>query len=93
MPKYPEISRDRGSSGVAVVELELDESMKLTRSNVLEAPDADIKESVTDAVKQWKFKPIIIDETPRPIKSKLTFYFVIRTGDAQVTSPKALSGN
>ena len=45
MPAFPEASRNQKSQGVAVVQLDIDEQGKVTKVDVLEAPDA---------IKKWR---------------------------------------
>jgi TonB family protein len=91
MPQYPAQSKKRGSKGIAVVRVDLDEKGELSDLRVLEAPDSDIEASVTDAVKQWQFGPARgANGEPLRIRSKLTFYFVSDGGQFRVNNPKRL---
>ena len=88
MPVYPVNSKNQGNKGVAVVQLRLNEKGVLTYVEVLEAPDQEIAEAVNKAIKQWKFKVVYVDDKPRPVEGKLTFYFVINEGIARVENPR-----
>jgi protein TonB len=88
MPAYPDESKKRGSKGVAVARLEIDEQGDVTQVDVLESPDAHIKRAVTEATSQWKFNPTTVGGQPVRVQGKLTFYFVIEGADARVENPK-----
>ena len=87
-PSYPATSRKQGVQGVAVAQLEIDEKGRVSHVDILEAPDAAIKEAVTNATMQWEFIPSTIGGEPVRIVGKLTFYFVMDKGKARVEDPK-----
>lgn len=89
MPVYPEVSRKRGKKGVAVVGVQYDGEGNVELVNGLEAPDEEIKTSVTEAVKQWRFKKSTYRAEPLSVRGKLTFYFSIdRAGRGTVSNPR-----
>jgi TonB family protein len=88
MPSYPTSSRKRGSTGVAVAEIDLDENGNVIAARVLEAPDEEIGRSVVKSVQQWKFQPLKVQGGAVRIHSKLTFYFVAQKGRAWVEHPR-----
>ncbi len=91
MPTYPEQSKKNGASGVAVIEIEIDESGKLSQTKVLEAPDKYIEKNVLSAIKKWEFKADSVNGKPVRVQSKLTFYFKIKQSVAYVLSPQFLN--
>jgi len=89
MPSYPEESEKNGTRGVAVAQIEINARGDVDQVDVLESPDAAIKDSVSSAVKQWRFQPQTIQGEPVRIRGKLTFYFVIdQSGRGKVENPK-----
>ena len=89
MPDYPEEARKRGDKGVAVADLEIDGKGDVVYLDVLEAPDVLIKQAVLDAVKQWKFSPTTIGDSPVSVRGKLTFYYIINEkGVGRVENPR-----
>lgn len=64
LPAFPEGSRKRRSQGVAVVRLEYDSKGTVVGVQVLEAPDSEIGEAISDAVRHWTFKPSSIRGEP-----------------------------
>ncbi|MGH9849777.1 MAG: energy transducer TonB [Blastocatellia bacterium] len=87
VPGYPAESKRRRAKGVAVAQLEIDESGNVAEIEVLEAPDRYTEEAMIKAVRQWKFPPVTVGGKPRCVRGKLTFYFVIEQGKATVRSP------
>ena len=87
-PEYPLASKKRGTQGLAVVVVEIDEDGNVTSVEVAEAPDEEIGQSVVRAVKQWKFSPVTAEGKPIKLRGKLTFYFSIRDGKPAVEDPK-----
>jgi TonB family protein len=90
LPDYPEASKKRGTTGRAVVQLDVDKEGRLTKTFVLESPDDDIRQAVTDAVSHWEFNPASAGDEHKPvrIRGKLTFYFVIEGRNARVQNPR-----
>lgn len=88
IPKYPAVSKRRGKNGVAVSDVSVDEKGNVTQIEVIEAPDEEIKCSVAEAIKRWKFLPANAEGKPVRLRSKLTFYFLLEGGRARVESPR-----
>lgn len=90
MPSYPQESIKRRAKGVAVAQIETNQEGDVSKVEILEAPDSMISTSVTEAVRQWKFRSSKIKDGPSvSVKGKLTFYFVIDDrGKARVENPK-----
>ncbi len=89
MPIFPAEAKQHGAKGVTVVELEFDDKGAVAQIEVLEAPDPLIKQSVIDAVKQWKLSPTTANEDPVDVRGKLTFYYVIdERGEGRVENPQ-----
>jgi TonB family protein len=85
MPIYPEESRKKGQTGVAVAEVSLNENDRVTDVRILEAPSPSIARAVKDAVMKWKFPH---HEGVVCFKGKLTFYFLLHNGAAFVKNPR-----
>ncbi len=88
MPVYPESSKNRGTRGVAVAQVNVNETGLLTNVEIIEAPDSEIEQAVIRAVKYWKFNPANVDGKAIPFVGKLTFYFVINERQARVQNPR-----
>jgi TonB family protein len=88
MPEYPSTSKKRGTQGLAVVAVDIDERGEVTDVAVVEAPDEDIGRSVITAVRQWKFSELTAEGKPVRLQGKLSFYFRISRGKARVSNPE-----
>lgn len=87
-PIFPPEAVAQGKGGVAVAEIEVDESGSVDRVTIVESPAPSIEESVKRAVRLWRFQPFEIFGKPARFTSKLTFYFVLRDGEARVYAPR-----
>jgi TonB family protein len=89
MPKYPNRSQQQGHSGVAVASIVVGPDGIVQRVEMLQAPDDDIGREVRAALMQWRFRPVTVvgDPTPQQVTGKITFYFVIVSGQGQVENP------
>lgn len=88
MPSYPSRTKRHHVRGVAVVHLDVNEKGDVVGVEVLEAPHPLVSQTVTEAVRQWKFKPPTIRGKAVPIRGKLTFYYVVKKGKGTVENPK-----
>jgi hypothetical protein len=70
-PEYPATSVSRGSTGVAVLLLEIGKGGSPTLVKVLQAPDDAIAQSLSKTVGQWRFR----SNGPSQYSGKLTFYY------------------
>jgi len=75
-PSYPIDSLKRKSSGVAVIQVEVDTDGLVRSAKVLEAPDSAIALSVYKAILKWRFDPPL-SKQPLIVQGKLIFYFTI----------------
>jgi TonB family protein len=75
LPDYPLSSYKANHTGVAVVEVTVSATGKVTQTKVLESPDKPIADAVEAAVKRWSFHPLLVAGKPEVMKSRLIFYF------------------
>lgn len=85
MPIYPDGSRKKGQTVVAVAEVRLNENDQIVDVRILEAPSQSIAKAVKDAVEKWKFPH---HQGVVCFQGKLTFYFVINNGVPFVKNPR-----
>jgi TonB family protein len=65
-PVYPEAAKKAGIEGTVVLSVSLDEKGSVVRARVIKSiPELD--QAALDAVRQWKYEPMRVDRTPRPI--------------------------
>jgi TonB family protein len=72
-PAYPELSAMRGSSGVAVVWVEVGSDGTPSLVRALQAPDDMIGKSTVLAVRRWRFRT---SGVPPRYCGKITYYFL-----------------
>lgn len=89
MPRYPAASKKRGSKGIAVVRVDVDEKGALSDLRIVEAPDPDIEAAVAEAVRQWRFEAAHGGGgEPMALRGKLSFYFTAERGQFRVENPR-----
>jgi TonB family protein len=86
-PVYPEEAARSNSQGVAIAELEINENGRVSTVRVLQSPHEAISAAVSEAVKQWSFRPQTIDKSPVSIVGRLTFYFRMEDSIPKVLNP------
>lgn len=65
-PIYPEAAKKAGIEGVVILSVSLDVKGDVIRARVIKSiPELD--QAALDAVRQWKYEPMRVDGTPRPI--------------------------
>jgi TonB family protein len=86
-PVYPEEARKSGIEGIVILEAKADEKGNVVDARVLRSvPPLD--QAAIDAVKQWKFEPLLIDGKPRQVIFTLTVRFALK--EKEVDKAKAL---
>ncbi len=84
-PKYPDEARQARIQGTVVVEVVVDidgnvKDVRLISGHPLLAPAA------IDAVRQWKFKPYLLNREPVELDSLLTVPFSLKDADGNATN-------
>lgn len=78
-PVYPEIARKAQVEGTVILETKADEQGNIVDVRVLRSiPLLDM--SAIEAVKQWKYEPLVIDGKPRPVIFTVTVRFLLDSG-------------
>ena len=78
-PVYPEIARQAQVEGTVILEIKADEQGHIVDVRVLHSiPLLDM--SAIEAVKQWKYEPLVIDGKPRPVIFTVTVRFLLDSG-------------
>jgi protein TonB len=75
-PEYPADARDQRVEGAVVLKVTLDKegnvgNIRLIQGHPLLAPAA------IEAVKQWKYKPFLLDGVPLEVESQVTVNFTL----------------
>jgi TonB family protein len=83
-PVYPDEARKAGVEGVVILEAKTDEQGNVVATRVLRSIPA-LDKAAVDALKQWKYEPMIIDGKPRGIVFTVTVRFALKEGDRAKT--------
>ena len=75
MPGFPDEAMKRGAKGMAVAELEFDTKGGVTVVEIVESPDPSISRALTEAIKQWKFRPFKMAGEPVCVRGALSFRY------------------
>ena len=90
-PEYPSRSVTKGSTGLAVVQIEVSPQGIVQSAEVLQAPDTDIAAEVVRAAHGTRFRPVNIGGKSRPQTGKLFYLFSFVDGVAKVRLPPFIS--
>jgi TonB family protein len=78
-PVYPEIARQGRVEGVVILEAKTDEEGNVVDARVLRSIRV-LDQAAIDAVKQWKYEPLIIDGKAHKVVFTVTVRFVLDEG-------------
>ena len=90
MPEFPAEALKDGAQGVVVLSLYHDADGYAAYIKVLESPHPAISEAAIRAVQQWRWRVFVSGNVARPVKGKLTFYFVMEDGAGRVEDPRII---
>lgn len=76
-PVYPNIAREAGVEGVVILEVITDISGRVQKAKVLRSIPL-LDQAAIDAVRQWIYKPMIIDGKPRGVIFTVTVTFGLK---------------
>ncbi|MGB8959226.1 MAG: energy transducer TonB [Candidatus Aminicenantales bacterium] len=79
-PVYPEAARKARVEGTVIVEAKADENGDVVDARILRSIPI-LNQAAIDAVKQWKYEPLIIDGKPRKVIFTVTVRFSLKEGD------------
>lgn len=77
-PKYPEEAKKAGIMGEVRIEAVVDEEGIVQEVKATNEADALLIKAAMEAVKQWKFKPVIKEGKPVRIKTTVTLNFRLK---------------
>jgi TonB family protein len=91
LPEFPAAALEAHRTGVAVAMVYLDLSGHVSRVQVLRSPARAIADSMSAALSQWVFRPLLTaDGRLVLISGKITFYFEIEGNKALVLDPSSV---
>ena len=80
-PVYPEEARKAGIEGVVILEAKADEQGNVIDMRVLRSIPA-LDKAALDAVRQWKYEPLIVDGKPQKAIFTVTVRFALKEKEA-----------
>jgi TonB family protein len=90
-PIYPEKARQAQVEGVVILEAKTDEKGNVEDARILRSIPV-LDPAAIDAVKQWKYEPMVINGKPQKIVFTVTVRFVLKQGDKEKTLEKFAQG-
>ena len=90
-PVYPETARQARVEGTVILEAKADEKGNVVDARILRSIPV-LDQAAIDAVKQWKYEPLIIDGKPRKVIFTVTVRFMLKEGDKAKTLDKFAQG-
>jgi len=77
-PVYPEEARKQGISGQVFLSVRSDEQGNIVRVKIVKSPHELLSQASVEAVKQWKYEPMLIKGKPIPIIFTVTMTFKLK---------------
>jgi TonB family protein len=77
-PVYPEEARKAGTEGTIVLELKIDTKGAVEAVKILKAGPEALNKAAVEAVKQWKYEPMVIDGEAKPVLATVTVRFALK---------------
>jgi TonB family protein len=74
-PEYPAAAKQKHIQGAVVLTLTLDEGGVPKDIRVVSSPDDSLTQSAVAAVKQWRYKPYLLNSVPVQVQSTVTLSF------------------
>ena len=76
-PIYPELARSKDLSGNVVLNARIDETGKVREVQAISG-DPVLVHAAVDAVRQWEYRPSLVDGQPRPSNAQIAITFSLR---------------
>ena len=90
-PVYPQVARQARVEGMVILEAKTDEQGNVVDARILRSIPV-LDQAAIDAVKQWKYEPLIIGGKPRKVLFTVTVRFMLKEGDKRKTLDKFAQG-
>jgi protein TonB len=75
-PEYPRIALITGQQGAVVIEAVISREGMIENLQVVSGPPLLVKAAV-DAVKQWRYRPYLLNGEPVEVRTQVTVNFVL----------------
>ena len=77
-PEYPEVARKARVEGVAILEVTITQNGNVQNVKVLRGVHPLLDQAAVNAVKQWRYKPAILNGKPVEVHSTVTVNFKLK---------------
>jgi len=77
-PVYPEKCKKEGIEGTVVLEIKIDEEGNVIDAKVLKSVHPDLDNAAMEAIKKWKYEPVVKDGEKVPVVFAVTINFWLR---------------
>ena len=74
-PHYPEIAKAYRQSGTVVMKANIGEDGALNSLSIVKPAGMGLDEAAVDAVKQWRYKPYLLNGVPVEVETQITVHF------------------
>lgn len=75
MPVYPAEAKEKKIRGEVVLHALIDDTGKVEQLSVVSSPDASLSKSATDAVRDWVYKPYLLNGRPTPVDTTISVHY------------------
>jgi TonB family protein len=76
-PTYPEEARKEGIEGMVILEATIDTEGNVTKVKVLKGEIESLNKAAVEAIRQWKYEPIIVEGKAMPSTFTVTIKFAL----------------
>ena len=90
-PVYPEAARKARVQGLVILEIKSDETGNVVDVRILRSIPL-LDQAAIEAVKQWKYEPLIVDGKARSVIFTVTVNFILKDGGASKSLEKFAQG-
>jgi TonB family protein len=90
-PVYPQVARQAQVEGMVILEAKTDEQGNVIEARVLRSIPI-LDQAAIDAVKQWKYEPLVVDGKARKVIFTVTVRFMLKEGGVVKTLEKFAQG-
>lgn len=77
VPSYPMEAKQAGIQGLVVLAVVIGKDGNIQSLKVLDSPSPILSQAAMDAVKQWKYRPYVLNGTPVEVDTQITVNFTL----------------
>ncbi len=75
-PKYPPDAKKAGIQGTVVLDAVVGKTGSVEKLDVASGPN-ELQQSALDAVRQWKYKPFLLNGEPIEVKTTVSVFYTL----------------